>query len=324
MLQKTMFLVAVAGALLMGHVGARAQEFPNQLIRIIVPYAPAGLPDVLARMVGQKISESTGQRVIIENKPGAGGVIASQYVAKSAPDGYTVMLAGNADYAITPALNAKLPYDPQRDFAPITQALGGAYFLVVNSALGVSTVQELIALAKQRPGVINYGSPGAGQLHHLAMAQFVRMTGVNIAHIPYKGIVQTTPALLAGDVSVMFATLTSIAPHVKTGKLRILAVGSPQRSALMPEIPTVSESGLPGFEVGVSQGFVVPAGTPKIVVERLNTEFVKALKSSEVMSKMVGFGMEVIASSPEQFAQRIRKDQEHYARLVREIGLTIY
>lgn len=320
---RIMFLFAMTIALLAGNVDVYAQDFPHRLIRIIVPYAPAGLPDALARMVGQKISESTGQRVIIENKPGAGGAIAAQFVAKSAPDGYTVMLTGDADYAITPALNPKLPYDPRRDFAPVTQALGGAYFLVVNSSLGVNSIQELIALAKKRPGFINYGSPGAGQVHHLAMAQFIRMAGVNITHIPYKGIAQATPALLAGDVSVMFAALTSIAPHVKAGKLRILAVGSPKRSLLMPEVPTVAESGLPGFEVEVGIGFVVPTGTPPMVIERLNTELVKALKSPEVMSKMEGFGMDVIGSTPGQFAQRIRKDQEHYARLVQEIGLTV-
>ena len=287
-----------------------------------MPYGTTGLPDILCRIVGAKLSEALGQPVVVDNKPGAGGIIAYQFVAKSAPDGHVILLSSDADYAITPALHAKLPYDPKRDFTPVTQAIRGAYFLVANSALGVNSVKELIALAKARPG-INYGSPGSGQTHHLAMVQFAGMAGVELTHIPYKGVAQATPALLAGDVSVMFVTLPSVASHVKTGQLRILATGTPLRSPLLPEVPTVAESGLPGFEVAVSMGFVVPAGTPRAVVGQLHTEFVKALRLPDIEARLVGLGMEVVAGTPEQFAEQIRKDQERYPRLVRQIGLKI-
>ncbi len=299
-----------------------AQGFPSKPIRLVSPYGTIGLPDVLARLVAAKMSESMGQPVIVDNKPGAGGIIAYQIVAKAAPDGYMVLLVADSDYAVTPALHATLPYDPGRDFTPVTQALRGTFFLAANSSLGVNSVQELIALAKARPG-LNYGSPGSGQTHHLAMAQFAIMAGVNLTHIPYKGVAQATPALLSGDVSVMFVTLPSVLPHVKAGKLRLLAAGSAQRSPLMPDLPTVAESGLPGFEARISMGFVVPAATPRAIIDQLNAQFVKALKSPDTETRLVSFGMEVVAGTPEQFAAQLSRDQEHYPRLVRQIGLKI-
>ncbi len=299
------------------------QSFPTKSIRLVLPNANVGLPDVLARLVAAKMSESVGQPVIVDNRLSAGGIIAGELVAKAAPDGHMVLLFGNGEYAVAPALYAaKMPYDPRRDFTPVTQALRGTYFLIANSSLGVNSVQELIALAKTRPG-INYGSPGNGQVPHLAMAQFALMAGVQLTHVPYKGLAQSMPALLAGEISTMIATLTSVLSAVKAGKLRILAAASSQRSALMPDVPTIAESGLPGFEVEVSLGFLVPAATPRAVVERLNTEFVKALRAPETASKLAGFGMEVVAGTPEQFGERIRKDQEYYGQLVRQIGLKI-
>lgn len=309
-------------ALLMLAGPATSQGFPSKPVRVVLPYGTIGLPDILSRLVALKISDSSGQPVIVDNKPGAGGIIAYQFVAKAPPDGHTILLAADADYAITPALHAKLPYDPARDFTPVTQAIRGTYFLVANSALGVNSVQELIALAKARPG-INYGSPGSGQTHHLAMAQLAIMAGVELTHVPYKGVAQATPALLSGDVSVMFVTLPSVVSHVKAGKLRILAAGSSQRSPLMPDVPTVAESGLAEFEVGISMGFVVHAATPRALVEQLNAEIVKALKSSDTESRLVGLGMEMVAGTPEQFADKIRRDQAHYGKLVRQIGLKI-
>lgn len=299
-----------------------AQEFPSKPIRIVLPYGSTGLPDLLTRLVASKVSESVGQSVIVDNKPGAGGIIAYQQVTKAPADGHTILLISDADYAITPALHAKLPYDPRRDFSPVTQAIRGTYILVANASLGVTTVQELIAAAKAKPG-LNYGSPGSGQTHHLAMAQFALMADLKLTHIPYKGVAQATPALIAGDVSIMFVTLPSISSFVKAGKVRILAAGSAQRSPLMPEVPTIAESGLPGFEIGISMGFAVPAGTPRQVIDLLNSEFVKALKTAEAQSKLSSLGMEIVASTPEQFAERIRRDQDHYKRLVSQIGLKI-
>lgn len=300
-----------------------AQGFPSKPIRLVLPNANVGLPDALARLVAARMSESMGQPVVVENRPSAGGIIAGELVAKAAPDGYTALLFGNGEYAVTPALYAaKLPYDPARDFAPVTQAIRGTYFLIVNSTLGVQSVQELIALAKARPG-INYGSPGNGQVPHLALAQFALMAGVTMTHVPYKGVAQSVPALLAGDVSVTIIALQAVLPHVKAGKLRILAAASSQRSARMPEVPTISESGLPGFEVEISLGFFVPVATSRPIVERLNAEFAKALKSPDTVSRLAGFGTEVVAGTPEQFGERIRKDQEYYGKLVRQIGLKI-
>jgi tripartite-type tricarboxylate transporter receptor subunit TctC len=314
---------ALLAGLLMLATAAFAQGFPSRPIRLVLPNANVGLPDVLARMAAAKMSESIGQPVVVENKPSAGGVIAGEMVAKAPADGYTILLFGNGEYAVAPALYGnKLPYDPARDFAPITQAVSGPYFVVANSALGVSSVQELISLAKQRPG-INYGSPGNGQVPHLAMAQFALMAGVNLTHVPYKGVAQSTPALLAGDISVMIVTLPSVASHVKTGKLRVLANASSQRAPVLPQVPTVAESGLPGYEFEVSLGFFVPAGTPRPVIERLNSELVKAFKTPESESRLATFGMDVIAGTPEQFAQRVAKDQAHYGQLVRQIGLKV-
>ncbi|MSQ73120.1 MAG: tripartite tricarboxylate transporter substrate binding protein [Betaproteobacteria bacterium] len=298
------------------------QGFPAKPIRLVVPFTTVGLPDVLARPVAAKISESIGQPVIVENIAGAGGVIAAQMVAKAPPDGYTVMLTTEAIYAITPALYSKITYDPLRDFTPVIQALRGTLFLVANSSLGVDSVQQLIALAKARPG-INYGSPGNGLVHHLAMAQFALMAGVKLTHVPYKGIAQATPALLSGEVSVMFVTLPSVLQHAKSGRLRILAAGSAQRSTFMPDLATVAASGFPGFDIGFNMGFVVPAATPRAITERLNVEFVKALKLPDIQSGLAAFGVEVVAGTPEQFGEQIRKDHDYYTRLVPQIGLKV-
>lgn len=299
---------------------AFAQSFPSKPIRIVVPFGPVGLPDVLARVVASKMSESIGQQVIVDNKPGAGGIIAAQFTAQSPADGYTIMLAGT-DYAITPALHSKLPYDPLRDFAPVTQAIRGHLFLVVNSALGAKSVQDLVALAKARPGAIFYGSPGNGSLHHLGMEQFKLSAKIDLKHVPYKGVTQATPALMGGEISVMFATLPSVLAGVKSGRLSILAVLSPQRSAAMPDLPTIAELGFQGVRVESTMGFVVPAATPHAIVERLNAELVKALNAPESKAKLGSLDVDIVAGTPEQFGEQIRRDQELYARLVREIKL---
>jgi tripartite-type tricarboxylate transporter receptor subunit TctC len=319
-MQTKKILVA---AVLMLAGAAFAQSFPSKPIRLVLPNANVGLPDVLARMAAAKMTESMGQPVIVENKPSGGGVIAGETVAKAPADGHTILLFGNGEYAVAPALYGnKLPYDPARDFMPVTQAVSGPYFVVANSALGVSSVQELIALAKQRPG-INYGSPGNGQVPHLAMAQFALLAGIDLTHVPYKGVAQSTPALLSGDISVMIVTLPSVAAHVKTGKLRVLATASSHRVPVLPQVATVAESGLPGYEFEVSLGFFVPTGTPRAVVERLHSELVKAFKTPESESRLATFGMDVIAGTPEQFAQRVARDQAYYGALVRRIGLKV-
>lgn len=314
--------LAVGLAVAFCSTAASAQAFPSKPIRLVVPFGPVGLPDVLARVVAENISASVGQSVIVENKPGAGGVIAAQYVAQAAPDGYTVLLTGT-DYLITPAIQSRLPYDPERSFAAVTQAVRSSLFLVVNANLGVKSVGELIALAKQKPGVINYGSPGNGSLHHLAMEQFKLSAQVDLMHVPYKGVNQATPALAAGDISAMFVTLPSVVPFVKSGALRILAVGSAQRSQLKPELPTIAESGLSDFSVESTMGFVVPAGTPRPVIDKLNAEIAKALNTPDARAKLANLDAEVVLNTPEVFEKLLRTEQQRYAQLVKRVQLKI-
>jgi tripartite-type tricarboxylate transporter receptor subunit TctC len=312
---------AAAAAFALLPAAAFAQAFPAKPIRIVVPYAPTGILDILARYVGSNMADSMGQQVIVENKPGAGGIIAAQYVAKAPADGYTIFFVANSDYAITPALHAKLPYDPARDFAPVTQALRGYMSLIANAGF-TGSVKDLIAQARTRPGGINYGSPGNGTMHHLGMEQFKRSAKVELVHVPYKGVAQATPALVTGDISVMFATMASVVSYTRTGQLKVLAVASPQRSATRPDLPTVAES-LPGFVMESNMGFVVPAATPRPIVDRLNAEIVKALKMPNMKAKLQELDVELVAGTPEQFGEQIRKDQEYYSRLVRDIGLNI-
>jgi tripartite-type tricarboxylate transporter receptor subunit TctC len=323
MVRRTISLAAIA-ALLAGHVGAQAQISSQKPLHMIVPYGPGGLPDGLARVVGQKISENTGQAVIVENKPGASGIIGAQYfLSKAAPDGNMLFVIDNNTYAINAAIYPNLAYKPARDFSTVTQAIQGPMYLVANANVPVHSVQDIIALAKANPGNPMYGSPGNATLHHLGMEQLSLMSGIKMTHVPYKGVAQATPGLLSGDVSFMWASLASVSSFAKAGKLRILAVGSTQRSSLTPDVPTVAESGFPGFEVAVNMGFAVPAGTPRAIVDRLNGELVKALRSPEVTAKLQSFGVKVVASSPDQFAAQLNRDTESYTRLVRQTNLKV-
>jgi tripartite-type tricarboxylate transporter receptor subunit TctC len=229
----------------------------------------------------------------------------------------------NNSSSITPAVIPKLPYDPVKDFAPITQAVRGPFFLIVNTQLGVNSVQELIAAARRRPGQINYGSPGNATVHHITMEQLKLLANMDIVHVPYKGVIQVTPALLSNEVSVMFNTLPSMMPHVKAGKLRILATASADRTSLMPEVPTVAEAGFPDLDIDTTVGFAAPAGTPRPLIDRLHGAFVKGLKTPEVRTKMLSFGMEVVGSTPEQFGEQIRKRRAYYAKLARDINLKL-
>lgn len=310
-------LAAAASPLALG------QGFPARPLRVLLPYGPTGLPDALARAIAEGLSERLGQAVVVDNRPGASGIIAAQAAMKAEPDGHTLLLVDNNIYGINPAVFAQLPYDPLRDFLPVTQAISGAMFLVANAASGAKSVRELIGLAKARPGM-NYGSPGNATLHHLGMEELALRAGLQLTHVPYKGVLQAIPALVTGDVTCMFTSIGPAMAHVKSGKLVVLAVGSPQRSALMPEVPTVAEAaGLAGFEVVTSMGFAVPAGTPAAIVERLNREFVAAMKTEPTATRIARLGMDVVASTPAEFAAQIRKDIAHYHGLVRRTKLKI-
>jgi tripartite-type tricarboxylate transporter receptor subunit TctC len=302
-------------------VASHAQTFPSKPVRLVVPYGPAGLPDALARLTGQKLSEGLGQQVIIDNKAGASGMIGAQFAAKAEPDGHTIFLYDNNIYAINPVVYPKLPYE-SRDFIPVTQAVRGHMYLVSNPSLPVNSVQELVAHAKANPGM-PYGSPGNATIHHLAMEQFKNMAGINLTHVPYKGTAQSIPGLLSGDVSVMFVALTAVAPLAKSGKVKILAAGSPDRPSSMPTVATVAEAGFPGFLVESNMGYAVPAGTPRAIVARLHAEIVKAVRSPDVEAKMPALGVDVVANSPEQFAEQVKKDQEYYIKLVRQTNFKI-
>jgi tripartite-type tricarboxylate transporter receptor subunit TctC len=314
---------ALLAAALLASVSVHGQVFPSKPVKIIVPYAPNGLPDVVARVVGAAMAPDLGQQVVIDNKAGGSTIIGAEAAARSAPDGYTLFLMDNNSSSITPALIAKLPYDPEKDFTPITQAVRGPFFLIANEALGVASVQELIALARRRPGQINYASPGNATVHHITMEQLKLLAKIDLLHVPYKGVIQVTPALLSNEVSVMFNTLPSMIQHVKAGKLRILAVASLQRTSLMPEVPTVAEAGFPDFDLDTTVGFAAPAGTPPPIIDRLHGALVKGMNVPEVKAKLLTFGMEVVGSTPEQFGEQIRKRRAYYAKLVRDIHLKL-
>ncbi len=315
---------AIVAAALALSASSFAQGYPNKPIKLVVPFAQTGLPDVLARMLAQGLSQEIGQPVVVDNRPGGNSIIGSQLVAKSAPDGYTLLLSSTNSYAIAPAVIANLPFDPVGDFAAVTQAVRGPLFLVVNSTLGVGSVQELMALARTKPGVINYGSPGNASLHQLCMESLKLMAKVDLTHIPYKGAIQAIPALLTNEISAMFIAQDAIAAHLKTGKLRAIAVSTGRRSTLARDVPTIAESGLPGFDLASIIGVSAPAGTPRPIIDRLYASISKALKNPEMESRLgQNLGMEVVASTPEQYTERMLTDRAYFARLVKEINLKI-
>ena len=301
---------------------ALAQGFPSKPVRVLVPYAPGGAPDTLARVTGLSLAEGIGQQVIVENRPGAGGVVAAEVLMRSPPDGHTLMVADSSIYSVNPNLNTKLPFEPLRDFAPVSLASNSWLFLVVNASLPVQNVREFIELARARPGM-NYGSSGNGTSHHLAMELVKTITGVELTHVPYKGTGQSVPALLAGEVPVMFAAINTILPHARAGKLRILAVATAARSPLQPQIPTLEEAGVPGCVLQTSFGFLAAANTPRELLNRLSSEINKALAVPEVRQRLASAGLHAVGSTPEQFAELIREELQRFGKLVRAAGMSV-
>ena len=297
--------------------------YPAKTIRMVVPFPPGGTTDILARVVGQKITEATSQQVIIDNRPGAGGNIGTEIVAKAPPDGYTLITDPGSTLTINPSLFAKLPFDPLKDFAPVTIIAAVPNLLVVHPSLPVKNVRDLISLAKAKPGQLNYASTGAGQSTHLSMELFKLMAGITVTHIPYKGSSPALTDLLAGHVSLMFDNMPSCLPHVKAGKLRALAVSTLKRSPALPALPTVAESGLPGFEVSVWFGVLAPAGTARDIVSRLNAIVVNALASSDVRERLAGQGAEPIGNSPEQFTAQMQRDLVKWAKVVKDANIKL-
>jgi tripartite-type tricarboxylate transporter receptor subunit TctC len=294
--------------------------FPEKPVRFVIGFTPGGPSDILARAVGQKLAERWGQQVVIENRPGAGGNLAAEAVAKSAPDGYTWLLGNNSILATNQSLYKKLPYDPVKDFAPVALVAVQPNILVVHPDVPAKSVSDLILLAKQNPGKLNYASSGAGAAAHLAGELFKTMAGVDIVHVPYKGAQPALTDLIAGQVQLMFATSASVIPYMKAGRLRALAVTTAQRSPSVPELPTVSEAGLSGFEATTWHGVVVPSATPRALIERINQETNTVLKEKDLSERLAGLGAEVLTGTPRDFADYIAREIPKWSKVVRDSG----
>jgi tripartite-type tricarboxylate transporter receptor subunit TctC len=301
-------------------LAAQAQPYPSKPIRFVVPYPAGGPLDTVARLLGQKVSESTHQPVIVDNKPGAGGNIGADAVAKAPGDGYTILMGAVATHAINPTLYASIPYDAIRDFSPVTQVAATPNVLVVHPSVPASNVRELIAYAKANPGKLNFGSGSTGSAGHLAGELFKTMAGVDMTHVPYKGAAPAMNDLIGGQIQLMFDNLASSLSQVRAGRVRALAVTTAKRSGLAPELPTIAESGLPGFDISTWFGIFVPAGTPHEIIDRLHAEFTKALAAPGIREKMLNLGAEPVGSKPEEFAMYIRTEADKYARVIKASG----
>ena len=316
-------LLCVGCALSLVASGAGAQAWPTKPIKWVVPFAPGGTTDILARTVGEKLQTALGQPVVIENKPGAGGGVGAEFTARAAPDGYTIMGGTISTHAINASLYSKLPYDPVKDFVPITLLARLPNMLVVYPGIPASNVQELIALLKANPGKYTFASSGNGTSQHLSGELFKSMAGVDMQHIPYKGSPPALQDVVGGQVTMTFDNITTAWPLAKAGKLRALAVTTSTRSSIAPDVPTLAESGLPGFEVGSWQGVFAPAGTPPEIVKRLNTEIVKILKLPDVREKLGALGAEPVGNSPEEFATMVKVEVVKWADVVKKSGARV-
>jgi tripartite-type tricarboxylate transporter receptor subunit TctC len=285
-----------------------AADFPTKPIKIVVPYAPGGGADSVARIVAKKVSENVGQAIVIENKGGAGAILGTDQVAKAEPDGYTLLLGQSGPISINPAVYKNLPYDPVKDFAPISMTTAYPYILAVNAELPAKTLQELIALAKSKPDAMNYGSTGVGAANHLVAELFNSKAGIKMTHVPYRGTALAVGDLLGGQLTVVFSDPISVLPHIKSGKLRALAVTSLERSPVAPDVPTVAESGYPGFEALAWHGILAPAKTPPAVIRKLNEEIVKAVREPATRELLANQAMQAVGNTPEEFAAFIQKD----------------
>lgn len=299
-----------------------AASYPNRPIKIVVPFAPGGTTDMLARLIGQRLTQSWGQPVVIENKPGAGATLGADVVAKSAGDGYTLLM-GAAHHTIAQKVYSKVPYQFDRDFAPITMVAMVPNMVVVNADVPARNIAEFVALAKSQPGKLNYGSAGAGTAHHLIGEMFNLKAGVKLVHVPYKGSAPAVADLLSGQVQLMFDTVTSGLPQVKAGKLRALAVTTAKRSSAMPDVPTLSETVLPGFDVGTWFGLLAPASTPPAIVSKLNAEIVRIIQQPDVRKQMLDAGSEPIGNTSEQMGAQIRAELDAFETVVKQIKLVV-
>ena len=312
--------IAVIGLALIATL-AQAQTYPSKPVRVVVPYTAGGPADLLVRGLGQKLTDSWGQQIIVENKPGANEIIAAQDVAKSPPDGYNYLLASDAVFALNPYLYSKLPYDPVKDFAPVSRLVNANLMLVTRPDFPAGSVRELVDYAKKNPGKLNYGSVGAGGVNHLAMAWFNTQNGLDMQHVPYKGLVQGLQDIMTNRLDVMFAVIGGAAPHLKAGKMKALATSGKARNPLIPEVPTFAEAGFPNFDASFYFGFAAPAGTPRDMVMKFAAASAKIVNTAEFREKYLNnLGFEPVGDGPEQFAAFLKQDREMAAKKVKASG----
>ncbi|MBK8322892.1 MAG: tripartite tricarboxylate transporter substrate binding protein [Betaproteobacteria bacterium] len=310
----------LAAALCVAALPALSQGYPNKPVKVVVPFPAGGPTDVLTRVLADKMGAQLGQPVVVENKPGAGGSIGADFVAKSAPDGYTLVMATASTHSIGPYLG-KLPYDPVKDFTPIVWVGNATNVLVVSNNVPASNVKELIELARKDPGRLNYATSGIGTISHLTSELFASMAGVKLTHVPYKGTQQSIPDVMSGQVAILFDNIMTAMPNVKAGKVKALGISSPKRSALVPELPTVAEAGLPGFQSLVWFGLLGPAGTPKAVVDRVNAELNKALLLPEIQARFVQVGFEPAVGTSADFARTMERDAAKWSKVIKDAGV---
>ena len=319
---KNVVIAAALGIAAMG-TAAHGQAYPSKPIRFVVPFAPGGSTDLLARFLAQQLTTSLGQTLVVDNRAGAGGVVGAEMAARAPADGYTIVLGSAGPLTINPNIRDKTPYDTLRDFAPITLATVSPFTLVVHPASPPKNVKELIALAKAKPGELNFGSAGNGSVGHFSTEQFMALTGTKLVHVPYKGAGPAVTDLLGGRLNLMFENLPTIIPHVRSGKLRMLGVGTKQRSALAPEFPTIAEEGVPGYDSATVFGVLAPAKTPSAIIARLNSEMVKVLRSAEGKSSLAGRGLEAVGSTPQEYAAQIKDEFTRYGRIAKAAGIRV-
>jgi len=315
-------VVLLVAVLLTSADASLAQSYPDKPIRIVVTFPAGGPTDAVARPISQSLSTTWGQPVIIDNRGGAGGIVGTEIVAHSAPDGYNLLIGTAGGMSINPSLHAKLSYDPFKDFAPISMLVINPQILVAHPALAASNVRELVALAKSKPGQLNFASSGTGTATHLGLELFKAATGINVVHVPYKGGAPALTDLIAGQVQLLFISIPSVMPQVKAGRLKALAVSSARRSLSAPDVPTVAESGYPGFEYVNWNALFAPAATPRAIISKLNTEVVKIMRDPDLAQKLVSQGAEPAPGTPEQLAQYMRVDFDRWRKVIRAAGIT--
>ena len=320
-MRLTRLLLLACVATLLAVPLAHAQDYPNRLIMLVVPYTAGGGNDAMARIVADKMSKTLGQQIVIENRGGAGGTIATRTVARSAPDGYTLVLGGTGTLAINPTLHANVGYDPRKDFSPVGLIATSALVVLVHPAVAARSIGELVALARKEPGKLNYASAGPGSGIHLAAELFASMAGIKLTHIPYRGSAPALNDLLGGHVHIYFSSLPPAVGIAGEGKVRALAVTGPQRSHVFPDLPTVAEAGLPGYEAVLHYGIAAPAGTPRPIIDKLNAALRQALASEETKAVLIGTGAEPLPSTPEEYAADIDREETRWSSIVKAAGV---